>query len=80
LYNGEVYDWFRYHVVRVWQQPVDLLLASGLTVLPLAPVSDVKIEGWTAPNLRQAGVCPRDVMPVESPKFDASILSQGAYR
>ncbi len=31
-------------MVRVWQQPVDLLLASGLTVLPLAPVSDVKEE------------------------------------
>ena len=30
--NGEVYDWFRYHVVRVWEQPVDLLLACGLTV------------------------------------------------
>jgi predicted transposase YdaD len=42
--NGEVYDWFRYHVVRVWKQPVDLLLASGLTVLPLAPVSDVPLE------------------------------------
>ena len=42
--NGEVYDWFRYDVVRVWQQPVDLLLASGLTVLPLAPVSDVNEE------------------------------------
>ena len=43
-HNGEVYDWFRYHVVRVWQQPVDLLLACGLTVLPLAPVSDVQAE------------------------------------
>jgi hypothetical protein len=43
-HDGEVYDSFRYHVVRVWQQPVDLLLASGLTVLPLAPVSDVKEE------------------------------------
>jgi predicted transposase YdaD len=42
--NGVVYDWFRYDVVRVWEQPVDLLLASGLTVLPLAPVSDVKEE------------------------------------
>jgi predicted transposase YdaD len=31
-------------VVRVWPQPVDLLLASGPTVLPLAPVSDVKEE------------------------------------
>jgi predicted transposase YdaD len=42
--NGEVYDWFLYDVVRVWKQPVDLLLASGLTVLPLAPVSDVEEE------------------------------------
>jgi len=42
--NGQVYDWFRYDVVRVWKQPVDLLLASGLTVLPLAPVSDVTEE------------------------------------
>ncbi len=40
--DGVVYDRFRYDVVRVWQQPVALLLASGLTVLPLAPVSDVK--------------------------------------
>jgi predicted transposase YdaD len=43
-HDGEVYDSFRYHVVRVWEQPVDLLLASGLTVLPLAPVSDVQEE------------------------------------
>jgi len=42
--DGEVYDSFRYHVVRVWEQPVDLLLSSGLTVLPLAPISDVKEE------------------------------------
>jgi predicted transposase YdaD len=31
-------------VVRVWEQPVDRLLASGLTILPLAPVSNVKEE------------------------------------
>jgi predicted transposase YdaD len=43
-HDGEVYDSFRYHVVRVWQQPVAVLLAGGLTVLPLAPVSDVKVE------------------------------------
>jgi hypothetical protein len=30
--------------VRVWEQPVDLLLDCGLTVLPLAPVSDVEVE------------------------------------
>jgi len=31
----------RYRVLRVWQVPVDQLLAGGLGTLPLAPVSDV---------------------------------------
>jgi len=35
------YLWFQYNVVRVWQQPVEGILAAGLPVLPLAPVSDV---------------------------------------
>ncbi len=36
--------WFRYDVIRVWQQPPERLLAAGLPVLPLAPVSDVPPE------------------------------------
>lgn len=32
---------FHYGVVRVWQQPVDRLLAGGLGILPLAPISAV---------------------------------------
>src|SRR5262245_48596063 len=32
--GGEVYDWFRYDVVKVWEQPVEKILAAGLTVLP----------------------------------------------
>jgi len=32
---------FRYRVLRVWEQPPELLLAGGLGTLPLAPVSDV---------------------------------------
>ena len=39
--NGEIYDWFRYDVVRVWRQPVEAVLDCGLTVLPLAPICDV---------------------------------------
>lgn len=31
----------RYRVIRVWQLPVDQLLADGVGTLPLAPVSDV---------------------------------------
>jgi hypothetical protein len=36
--------WFKYDVIRVWQQPPERLLAAGLPVLPLAPVSDVSPE------------------------------------
>jgi hypothetical protein len=36
--------WFRYDVVRVWLQPLEKLLTAGLTVLPLAPVSNVAAE------------------------------------
>ncbi len=42
--HGAVYDTFRYNVVRVWEQPVEEILAAGLPVLPLAPVSDVAAE------------------------------------
>jgi hypothetical protein len=39
--RGDVYDWFRYDVVRIWEQRVEDVLAAGLPVLPLAPVSSV---------------------------------------
>ncbi len=42
--HGGVYMWFRYNVMRIWEQPVDDVLAAGLTVLPLAPVSRVAPE------------------------------------
>jgi predicted transposase YdaD len=42
--NGDVYDWFRYDVMRIWHQPVEEVLASGLPVLPLAPVANVEPE------------------------------------
>ncbi len=31
----------RYRVIRVWQLPVEQLLASGVGTLPLAPISDM---------------------------------------
>jgi predicted transposase YdaD len=43
--NGDVYDWFRYDVVRIWEQPVEEILAAGLPVLPLAPVANVEPKG-----------------------------------
>jgi predicted transposase YdaD len=40
--NGDVYDWFRYDVLRIWEQPVEEILAAGLPVLPLAPVANIE--------------------------------------
>ena len=42
--NGDVYDWFRYDVVRIWQLPVGEFAGLGLPVLPLAAVADVQPE------------------------------------
>lgn len=39
--DGEIYDRFRYDVVKIWQQPVEKILSAGLAVLPLAPVAQV---------------------------------------
>src|SRR5690242_10734280 len=39
--DGTIYDVFRYNAVGVWQQPVELFLQGGLSVLPVAPVSNV---------------------------------------
>ena len=36
--------WFRYDVIRVWLEAPERLLASGLPLLPLAPVSNVAAE------------------------------------
>jgi predicted transposase YdaD len=42
--HGDVYDWFRYDIMRVWQLPVAEVLSAGLPVLPRAPVSGVAAE------------------------------------
>ncbi len=42
--DGDVYDVFQYDVLRIWQQPVEAILAAGLPVLPLAPVARVELD------------------------------------
>jgi predicted transposase YdaD len=39
--GAEQYLEFRYRVVRIWQQPVEAILAAGVGTLPLAPLADV---------------------------------------
>ena len=41
LPDGALYHEFRYNVVRVWECPVDQILAGGLGTLPLAPLGKV---------------------------------------
>ena len=41
LPDGSAYLTFHYQVIRVWEIPVAEVLAGGLGVLPLAPISDV---------------------------------------
>lgn len=43
---GETKPYLRFHyrVIRVWKVPVDVILSSGPSVLPLAPLSNVEKE------------------------------------
>jgi hypothetical protein len=40
--TGNAYFSFRYNVVRVWQLDVDDLLTGGLSVLPFAPIANLR--------------------------------------
>ena len=44
LPDGSLYHEFRYNVVRIWERPVEEILAGGLATLPLAPIADVSQE------------------------------------
>ena len=39
--DGQVYHEFHYQVVRAWQQPVEEVMAGGLSTLPMAPLTRV---------------------------------------
>src|SRR5215204_1491226 len=43
--TGQVYEWFRYQVVRAWQLPTEALLAGPLGTLPLAPLPELFAPG-----------------------------------
>lgn len=64
--SGEVYDTFLYDVVRVWEQPVEAVLACGLTVLPLAPVARVATADVPAVLLAISGRLERETTPEQA--------------
>jgi predicted transposase YdaD len=41
LPDGLLYHEFRYNVVKVWERPVEEILAGDLATLPLAPIAQV---------------------------------------
>jgi predicted transposase YdaD len=44
LPDGQIYHSFAYRVVRVWEEPVDDVLAGPLGTIPLAPISAIDPE------------------------------------
>jgi predicted transposase YdaD len=62
----EPYLAFRYHVVRLWQLPVEALLAGGLGLLPLAPLADVRREELPYVIERMKTVVDREATPGEA--------------
>jgi len=61
--DGDVYDTFRYRVVRVWEQPVGSVLACGLTV---PPVSRVAVADVPAVLLAFSGRLEREATPEQA--------------
>jgi predicted transposase YdaD len=70
---------FRFQVIRLWQRPVEELLAGGLGVLPLAPLG--RLPTGTRPPAGLAGVVERLVERVtqEAAPDDAPELLNAAY-
>jgi hypothetical protein len=59
-------------VVRIWQQPVDEVLASGLPVLPLAPVANVEPEQVLRVLLAMSERLVRETSPEQAATFWAA--------
>ncbi len=67
---------FRFEVIRLWQRPTEELLASGLGVLPLAPLG--KLPAGMRPPTGLAGVVERlveRIMQEAAPDEAAGLLS-----
>lgn len=57
---------FHYQVVRLWQMPVERVLAGGVGTLPLAPLCDVSQEGLPGVIQRMEEQIGREAAPGEA--------------
>jgi predicted transposase YdaD len=78
--NGDIYLEFRYQVVRVWQQPVNALLAGGLATLPLAPLSDLAEEALPAVLQRIEKRLRREASPAQADLLRAATFVLAGLR
>ncbi|MGC8639159.1 MAG: Rpn family recombination-promoting nuclease/putative transposase [Isosphaeraceae bacterium] len=74
LPDGTLYHEFHYNVVRVWECPVDQILAGGLGTLPLAPLG--KVTENELPAVIQSM---RQRLEQEAPKNQAAMLWTATY-
>lgn len=72
--SGECYLEFRYHVVRVWEMPVEEVLAGPLATLPLAPMARVGMD-----QLPQVIRRMEERFQAESSPSDAAIFWTATY-
>src|SRR5207249_1608460 len=78
-------DWylrFRHRVVRVWEKPVEGVLAGGLATLPLAPLSDVSAAALPGVIRRMEQRVRREASPEEAGRLWTAtyVLSGLRYR
>jgi predicted transposase YdaD len=74
LPSGALYHHFRYNVVRIWEQPVNEILAGSIATLPLAPIARVS-------SLELPGVIKRmqERLETEAKPYEIQDLWASAY-
>ena len=68
---------FRYDVLRIWELPVEAILAGGLGTLPLAPVSDLAATTPEEVIRRMKGRIDREPPPIPGNLWSATGLLMG---
>ncbi len=78
LPDGLLYHEFRYNAVKVWERPVEEILAGALATLPLAPITQVSLGELPRVIQLMDERIEREVSPAERPDFwTATFLLMG---
>jgi predicted transposase YdaD len=72
LPGGRIYHEFHHRIIRLWEQPVGVILAGGIGTLPLAPLSDVPAAELPSVIHRLDERFRREVPPADAAVFWAA--------